>query len=85
MNLLELETLFRLLNTYGITQFSNGELNITIPAPKKSFADQIMSVSVEEIQAISEKSQEIALDKFIEKKKTQEEIDDEILFAHENF
>ena len=85
MNLLELDSLLHLLNKYGVTNYKNAGVEIIIPVPSKSFAEKIMTISPEEISAISERASEIEVDNFVSKKKMFEEDEDDILFSHEKF
>jgi len=85
MNILEIEKLFQLMNRYGITNFKSGEVEIQLPSPKKTLAQKLSTISVEEIKAIQKQDDQTVKDTLIQKRMNQDEIDDHLLFAHEQF
>lgn len=85
MNLLELEKTLQLLNSYGVSEFKQGDLHIVLPKPKVSLKNKISTISPEEVALIQKedtKSVKAALEK--QRQKASEDLDD-ILFAHEDF
>ena len=85
MNILEIEKLFQLMNRYGITNFKSGEIEVQLPAPKKTIAQKLSTISVEEIKAIQKVDEQTVKDTLIQKRMSQDDIDDQLLFAHEQF
>jgi hypothetical protein len=84
MNLSDIESLMRLMNTYGITNLSLDKIVLTCPTPRIPITQQIMTVTPEEIS-------ELELPPYDPqptpkpKKKTQQELDDDLLFYHEKY
>ena len=85
MNVLEIETLFRLMNQFGVTEFKSGELEVKLPSPKKTLAQKLSTISVEEVKAIQKQDEQTVKATILKKQMTQDELDDQILFAHENY
>lgn len=85
MNLIELETVMRLMNTYGITNLSLDKIVLTCPTPRIPISQQIMTVTPEEISELNLPVDRDIIPPSKPKRKTQQELDDDLLFYHEKY
>ena len=85
MNLLELEKTLQLLNTYGVSEFKQGDLHIVLPKPKPSIKKVLSTVTPEEVAQIQKQDSQSVKEVLLKRQKKQEEDDDALLFFHEQF
>lgn len=84
MNAKEIEAILKLMNRYGCTKLSTASAIFEIPNPAKPLVDDLLNITDEDMQQVEVKKSEI--DKLVNLKPlSQDEIDDDILFAHEEF
>jgi hypothetical protein len=75
---MDIELLLKLMNEYGCTHLKSKEFELTVPEPRRSLTQTIMTISKKDQDAIKKVVPEPT-----QKPLSAQALDDEILFWHE--